>query len=376
MDANIDTVTGDIISTPTDGFHRTESEITKKHAAEEKLFGARIDYEHKGFLRTGILYYQSGFSNNFLPSSVFDLKGREFNYTSFFYDFYHNNINLFGEFAYNGTSVASINSFQFFIGRDFSFLTSVRSYPRNYISLHGYAFGERSGATTNEFGIYTGIKWRTPIGLINFYYDQFKFPFATFSNPLPSNGDEFLADIISKPLYQLETRIRYKYENKDINTVIDNTKQLVKRLRQVIRFELIYNLTKKLRLRGRFEYNNYKVAQINAVEDGYLFYQDVRFSPTNNFNFYARIIFFRTDSFNSAIYEYENDLTGVLTNSALYGEGIRWYLILRYKPMRLFTLSLKYSETYKPKEETLSSGLNEITGNLDNRIALQIDFRY
>ena len=260
--------------------------------------------------------------------------------------------------------------------KDFSFVTSIRSYPRNYVSLHGYAFGERSGATTNEFGIYTGIKWRTPIGIINFYYDQFKFPFSTFSNPLPSNGDEFLADIISKPLHRLETRIRYKYENKDVNTVIDNTKQLVKRLRQLIRFELIYNPTKKLRLRGRFEYNNYRVAQINAVEDGYLFYQDVRFSPTNDFNFYARIIFFRTDSFNSAIYEYENDLTGVLTNRALFGEGIRWYLILRYKPMRLFTLSLKYSETYKPKEETISSGFNEITGNVDNRIALQIDFRY
>ncbi len=44
--------------------------------------------------------------------------------------------------------------------------------------------------------------------------------------------------------------------------------------------------------------------------------------------------------------------------------------------MRLFTLSLKYSETYKPKEETISSGFNEISGNVDNRIALQIDFRY
>jgi competence ComEA-like helix-hairpin-helix protein len=376
LDANIDTVTGDIISTPIDGFHRTQNEIQMKHAAEETLYGARIDYEYQGIVRTGILYYQSEFSNNFLSSSVFDLKGREFNYTSFYYDFYYNNINVFGEFAYNSISVASINSFQLFIRKDFSFITSIRSYPRNYISLHGYAFGERSGATTNEFGIYTGIKWQTPIGLINFYYDQFKFPFSTTSNRFPSNGDEFLAEIISKPVNQLETRIRYKYENKDINTVIDNTKQLVKRLRQVARFELIYNPTNRLRLKGRFEYNNYKVSQINALEEGYLFYQDVRFSPTNDFNFYARIIFFRTESFNSAIYEYENDLTGVLTNRALFGEGIRWYVILRYKPMPLFTLSLKYSETYKPKEETISSGLNEITGNLDNRIALQIDFRY
>jgi competence ComEA-like helix-hairpin-helix protein len=376
IDANIDTVTGDIISTPVDGFHRTQNEIRKKGAAEENLWGARVDYEHKGIFRTGFLYYESKFSNNFLPSKVFDLNGSKFNYTSFYYDLFINNINVFGEIVYNGTSVASINSFQFFIGRDFSFITSVRSYPRNFISIHGYAFGERSGATTNEFGIYTGIRWRTSFALINFYYDQFKFPFATFANPQPSNGDEFLADIISKPISRLETRIRYKYENKDVNAVISNTKQLVKRLRQLIRFELIYSPSKSIRLRGRFEYNNYLVAELDAEENGYLFFQDIRFSPTHNINLYARIIFFRTDSFNSAIYEYENDLTGVLTNRALFGEGLRWYLILRYRPMRLFTLSLKYSETYKPREKNISSGFNEIIGNLDNRLALQIDVKF
>ncbi|MCH7771983.1 MAG: hypothetical protein IIA49_13370, partial [Bacteroidetes bacterium] len=138
---------------------------------------------------------------------------------------------------------------------------------------------------------------------------------------------------------------------------------------------LIYYPTRKLRLKGRFEYNDYRVAQLNEQENGYLFFQDVRFSPTQNFNLYARIIFFRTDSFNSAIYEYENDLTGVLTNLALFGEGVRWYLILRYTPLYFLTLSAKYSETFKPKEKSLSSGINKINGNLDNRFSFQIDVR-
>jgi len=375
FDANIDSVTGDILSTSETGFHRTQSEIRKRNAAEEKLWGARIDYQHGGFLKSGLLYYQSKYSNNFLPSNIFDLKGREFNYTSFYYDLFFNNVNIFGEIAYNGTSVASINSLQFFIGRNFSLITSVRSYPRNYVSFHGFAFGERSGVPTNEFGIYTGIQWRTPIGVFNFYYDQFRFPFATFSNPQPSNGDESLLYFVSKPFNKLETRIRYKYENKDISSIIDNKKQLVKRLRQLIRFELIYYPTRKLRLKGRFEYNDYRVAQLNAQENGYLFFQDVRFSPTKNFNLYARIIFFRTDSFNSAIYEYENDLTGVLTNLALFGEGVRWYLILKYNPLYFLTLSAKYSETFKPKEKSISSGINQINGNLDNRFSFQIDIR-
>ena len=373
MEANIDPVTGDILSVQVDGLHRTETEIKKKNAAEETLWGGRIDYTTGELIRTGLMHYRSKYSNSFSPSDVFDLKGNEFNFTSFYYDLIINNINIFGEFVYNGTSVASINSVQFSIIRDLSFISSIRSYPRNYVSLHGYAFAERSGAPSNEFGIYNGIKWRTPIGLLNFYYDQFKFPFATFLNPLPSEGDEFLADLTSKPLSKVETRIRYKYEDKDITESIDNTKQLVKRLRQTIRFELIYYPTKNLRLKGRYEFNNYRIASIDVNEDGYLFFQDIRYSPSANFNLYARIIFFRTDSFNSAIYEYENDLTGILSNLAMYGEGIRWYLIVRYRPMKLFTISAKYSETYKPKEKSLSSGNNTIDGNLDNRLSLQLD---
>ena len=373
IDANIDTVTGDILSVQVDGLHRTESEIRHKNAAEETLWGGRLDYSAGSMLRTGILHYRTKYSNNFFASDVFDMQGDEFNFTSFYYDLIVSDINAFGEFVYNGTSVASINSVQFSVVRGLSFISSVRSYPRNYVSLHGYAFGERSGAPSNEFGIYNGIKWQSPFGLLNFYYDQFKFPFATFSNPLPGEGDEFLVNLTNKPLYKVETRIRYKYENKDVTESIDNTKQLVKRLRQVIRIELIYNPTRQLRLKGRYEFNNYLIADIEAKENGYLFFQDIRYSPTSNFNLYARIIFFRTDSFNSAIYEYENDLTGILSNLAMYGEGVRWYLIVRYKPLKLLTISAKYAETYKPKETSLSSGNNTIYGNLDNRFSLQVD---
>ena len=373
IDANIDSSTGEIFSTPVDGLHRTESEIRKRNSAREKMMGGRIDYISGKKFKTGLLYYQSEFSNSFHSSSVYDISGNKFSYTSAYYDLYLSSINIFGEVVYNGTSVASINSVQIAVTQRFNFITSIRSYPRNFFSLHGFGFGERSGATTNEFGIYTGFKWRTPIGLLNFYYDQFKFPYATFTNPLPSEGNEYLVDFLSKPLKGFSLRLRYKYENKDVTETIDNNDRLVKRLKQTIRAELIYSISKKLRLKGRFEYNSFRISAINETDDGYLFFQDIRYSPTSNFNLYGRIIFFRTDSFNSAIYQYENNLTGVLTNLAMFGEGMRWYILVRYKPLRTFTLSLKFSETYKPKAKTISSGNNEIEGNIDNRISFQID---
>jgi hypothetical protein len=373
FDANIDAVTGEITSMPEDGLHRTSYELEKRKSASEKMFGGRIDYRPGNFLNFGILYYHSNFSNAFQPSNVFDIAGDEFNYSAFSYNLTFSRFNLSGEFSYNGISVASLNILQMLISNSFTFVTSVRSYPRNFYSLHGYGFGERSGATSNEFGIYTGFKWRTPIGLLNFYYDQFIFSYATFFDPNPSNGDEYLIDFLTKPIRKFELRARYKYENKDVTESIDNSQTDGKTIKTAIRGEIIYTISNRIRLKGRFEYDSFKISQTGENENGCLILQDIRCSPTNNFNPYDRIIFFKTDSFNSAIYKYENNLTGVLTNIPLFGQGIRWYFLLRYRPYQSFTLSIKYSETHKPAEKSLGSGDNLIPGNLDNTVSLQLD---
>ena len=376
FDANIDSVTGEITSTPVDGLHRTTLELAKRKTASEKMIGARIDYSFRNLFHIGVLHYQSTFSNSFQPSGIFDLSGNKFQYTALSYDITFQRFDVAGEFSYNGTSVASINILQLLISDNFTFITSFRNYPSNFLSLHGYAFGERNGATRNEVGIYTGFKWRTPIGIVNFYYDQFKFPFATFYEPTPSSGDEYLLDFLTKPIRKFELRLRFKYEDKGVAGAIENTIKIVDRIKRSVRGEIVYVVSNRIRLRGRFEYASFDISDTNEFENGYLIFQDIRFAPSNNLNLYGRIIFFQTDSFNSAIYEYENNLTGVLANVPLFYQGIRWYLMMRYRPMKPLTLSFKYSETYKPGEKSIGSGDNIIPGNLDNIIAFQLDVNF
>jgi Helix-hairpin-helix motif len=376
FDANIDEATGEITSTPLTGLHRTDTEISERKTGEETLIGGRIDFTNKNLFKVGILHYQSSFNHAFQPSSVYDINGNRFNYTSTAYDIFFSDIDFFGEAVYDGTSVASINNLQLSFNKNLQFVSSVRSYPRNFVNLHGFSFGERSGAGANEFGIYNGLKWRLPFGIINFYYDQFKFPYANFDNPLPSEGNEIFIELDSKPFNKVETLIRYKNERKELSFALEDDKLILMRERENFRFEITYGISKQLRWKTRFEYNIYSVKDADLYENGFLFFQDLRFVPTSNLNIYGRIVFFKTDSFNSAIYEYENDLTGILTNVAMYGEGIRTYLVIRYKMLSHFTLSCKYSETYKPKEKTLGSGYSEIDGNLDNRINLQLDMNF
>lgn len=373
LDANIDPETGMILSTPIDGLHRTEGELNRRRSAEETFWGVRADYSLRNTLKAGLLHYRSSFSNPFEQTSVFGRAGKDFNYTSAAYDFFLPSINIFGEATYNGTSVATINGVQFSFSRELLFISSIRNYPANFINLHGFAFGERSGAGRNEFGIYNGLRWRTFLGVLNFYYDQFKFPYASSESPLPAEGNEIFAELTSKPFTRVETRLRVKREKKEIDRNINNENLIVNRIRQSIRGEVLYDISRNLRWRSRFEYNNFRINDADINEHGFLVFQDLRIVPNQNLNIYGRIIFFRTDSFNSAVYEYENSLTGQLTNLAMFGEGIRWYVLVRYRLLSFLTISCKYSETYKPKERTISSGNLEIEGNLDNRINLQVD---
>ncbi|MFN3695130.1 MAG: hypothetical protein ACK4UV_08980, partial [Ignavibacterium sp.] len=233
-----------------------------------------------------------------------------------------------------------------------------------------------SGKTSNEFGIYYGIKWASKFGLFNLYYDQFRFPYATFENPVPSAGDEIYLSFSKRIFSKTNLTLRFKSERKDVSENFEEVKSVFKRIRNSYRAELIYDVSNSLRMKSRIEYNTFEIGEVGKNEKGYLILQDARFALTKVLQLYGRIIFFETDSFNSAVYEFENDLAGVLTNLAMYDKGMRWYLMIRYKPANFITLSLKYSETYKPDVKTLSSGNNLINNNVDNRISFQIDVNY
>lgn len=376
FDATIDPITGNITSVGQTGFHRFESELSKKNSAHEKLIGGVLDYKLRNKFNFGMIYYNASFNKNFQSNSLYSIEGESFNYYSLYYDFNFSKINLFGEASYDGNSVASINGVQFSANRELIFTSAVRSYPRNYINLYGFGFSEKSGSINNEVGIYSGFKWVIPIGVLNLYYDIFKFPYRTNQNSLSSEGNDLLVDFVSVPLPNFELRLRYKYENKEVTELIGFDEEIVRRLKQIARTELIYNVSRYLRLKTRIEYNHYFIKDAGLKENGFLVFQDVRYVPQKNINLYGRIIFFQTDSFNSAVYEYENDLLGVMPNLAMYGKGVRWYLIIKYKPLNFLTLSTKYSETYKPDVTSLSSGDNEIIGNVDNRISFQIDMSF
>ncbi|MCK5086630.1 MAG: hypothetical protein KAQ90_03870, partial [Melioribacteraceae bacterium] len=149
------------------GYHRTNNEINKKNNIKETVFGGRIDYNVMNSLDLSFLYFNTSFSNSLEPKTVHDIKGNRFDYYSLSYKTSIKNLFITGEFSFNRTALASINTIQLALSKDFIFVASIRNYPENYFSFYSNGFGETS-ITRNEFGIYTGFKWKTSFGIFNF----------------------------------------------------------------------------------------------------------------------------------------------------------------------------------------------------------------
>ncbi|MBK7106821.1 MAG: helix-hairpin-helix domain-containing protein [Ignavibacteriae bacterium] len=371
-DASIDDF-GNVTNFNFTGFHRTENEINNFENLKETTFGGIINYFINENLSLGISHVKNIFNQNLLFQNNFGLHGNKFSFTSFSYNLNWENLIFTGELSNNSKTTAIINNLFLDLSKSFQVSASYRNYPKEYYNIYSFGFGESSN-TQNENGFYFGVKFNSDFGKINLYYDIFNFPYSNSLNGFSANGNDFLFNYENKILPNIKVDLKFKDEVKEI-FIIENLEEKIDAQEKLIfRFTLDYNLSKLIFGKSRFEY--VKFIEVKNIEEGYLLFQDLKLKIKNNISVSTRFIFFQTKSYNSRIYEFENDIKGVLNNLALFGEGMRIYFLIQYNPIDNLEIYFKYSETYKPNEKTLSSGYSEIIGNIDNKISAQIYFRF
>ncbi len=107
-----------------------------------------------------------------------------------------------------------------------------------------------------------------------------------------------------------------------------------------------------------------------------MIYQDVRIQPINALRIDGRITIFDTNSFNTRLYQFESDLLYVMSNTALFDRGQRAYITIKYEAAAFLDVWFKYGITMYEDTETISSGLNEISGNTRSNIGLQVRIKF
>jgi hypothetical protein len=375
LDATVDNET--VSSFYEEGYFRTQNELQKQKALVEQVAGGRLQVVGANGWSVGSTLFRSTFDKPLISNRTYEFAGQEQSVVGLDAAATMGSLSAFGEIARSGDkAVAGVVGTILNIGGRSNIALAYRDYGPAFNNFHASGFGERS-ETKNERGFYFGVDVQASRWLkLSGYVDHFKFPWRTYSDPLPTSGHEILAqaDAVASSKLNLSTRFAHKSiegADADVDPYGRETRPIVNRVQDKYRLTVSYKATPRVHVKGRLEFTS--VDQLQKREQGYLLFQDVRYGISRSFSIQARLIFFQTDSYDSRLYEYENDLRGVFSNPALYGKGRRWYLVVHYNIASLLKLSAKYAETQKEGVTSMGSGVSEIMGDLDNRLSLQLD---
>ncbi len=361
------------------GFHRNSSEFDKKHKLEEMIFGSYLSANLKK-IELGISFLQSKYTPEIKGTDAaynfHGFKGSENRNISLYYETQFRSIHLYGEIAQSKSGgKALLQGANIQAHPQLNFELIYRKYDPDYHALFSNAFAEQS-KTQNEEGFYMGVEFHPyPKWTLKAYYDQFQFPWLRYSANSPSEGHEYFSQLEFTPNNSVSVYFRYKQESKPENDSSGVIKSLVDQKKNQYRLHLSAKLNENWEIRNRIEISQYQKENIN--ENGYLLYQDLIYHFTNKpISLNLRYALFDTDSFNSRIYAYENDILYAYSVPAYYLKGNRFYINFNWELNRHLKLYARYSQTKYSNQTSIGSGNSEIKGDTKSEIKLLLKFRF
>jgi len=364
------------------GYHTTRSELSDKDAITETIFGSHLAYQNKR-INIGATAYKTIFSANLVkdlqPYSQFVFNSKENTNLGIDYSYILRNFNFFGEVSRSENGgIAYLNGVLMSLDAKVSLSIMHRKYDKNYQALFSNAFAENS-SIANEQGIYLGIVLKPyRFWTINAYADNFTFPWLKYRVDAPSKGFDYLAQANYKPSKKIEIYFRIRQENKQINNT--NTVNIIdfidKTVKQSYRFNASYAVSPSFSFKNRVEIAKYKVGN-EATQNGYLVYQDVSYKQLKSpITFSIRYCLFDTDTYDSRIYAFENEVLYAYSIPSFYYKGSRAYVLVKYRVNRHIDLWLRLAQTYYANKNVIGSGLTEIKGNKKTDVSAQVRFKF
>ncbi|AWV97885.1 ComEA family DNA-binding protein [Arcticibacterium luteifluviistationis] len=362
------------------GLHRTQSEIDKKGLVNETSAGLNAKWQHgDGHIGFTVLNtnYSSPLERNSREYAVHEFKGTQNTVMGPNFSYSWQNFNFFGEAARSSSGgIGAVGGFVASLSPQVEWALNFRNYDKDFHSFYSNAFGEGS-RTINEKGVYTGFKY-TPKRGYTFaaFYDKFKFPWLRYLVDGSSDGDDYLLRFTLKPTKKWIFYTQYHREQKQKNfpgneTVTD---YLVKTTRQNLLAQFEFNISKNFKSQTRVQYNSFQYETLDR-SNGYALIQDIEGS-IGRLQLKSRIALFNTESFDSRIYAYENDVLYTVSFPAYFGKGTRLYLVSRYSLTRKIDIWARIARTSLTDRETISSGNNEIPVPHRTDVKLQVRYRF
>jgi hypothetical protein len=363
-----------ITSLQTSGYHRTASEIEDKNAVRNTNYGGLFSWNFNN-LKVGATILHQQFNMPLIPANQlynqFRFSGTENITGGADYSYNKGKYQLFGEAALSKSrGKAFVQGAIINLNDQLSFSMLLRHFDKNYQALWANTFSEGSNIN-NESGLYFGTKL-LPVKFVTFsaYSDFYRSQWINYSTAAPSTGWDLLAQADVAISGKTEFYIRFKNEEKEVKFIQNERYVNLPEQTQKLRLHFYYKYNEKIILKTRIEQVFYKGLE---KEYGLMIFQDIQYIPVKiPMNISARIAWFNTDSYNSRIYAYENDLLYTFSIPAYYGNGFRTYINLNYKITKNIDFWFKIGNTLWNNVDVISSGYNEIQGNNKTELKFQL----
>jgi hypothetical protein len=368
-------------SFPTDGYHRTPNEMSRKDAATEQITGANVTVRRTNWqIGATAVYYD--FDVTLIPNSYiynhFEFAGKSNSNYSFDFRFRLGNAILYGEQAISqngGTAI--LYGTQMLVGEQLVINMLYRRYDKKYHARHGRAHGEYS-RNNNEEGFFAswnlnaGGRWR-----FSSFYDIFRSPWLRYRADAPTFGQEAMLRIDYTPRSNAQIYLQLRHKNREENANDHIIRAVTDTKTNSAKISLTYRIQDGYGTNSHIEIKRYE--KQSQQSGGYFIAQDI-YGTFNTFNRYpikitVRYAFFDTDDYNSRIYSYENDLLYAFSIPAFHYQGTRFYVLGRYSLNKL-DFRIKYSVTRYTNRNEIGSGLNRIRENKIADLRGQVIYKF
>jgi len=368
MDATLNS-DGTVATILTSGYHRTVKEMEKKHNLHAFKAGGSLRYQKKRLhFGTNILY--THFDRELQPNTnvlyrQHYAQGSNYMNASLDYGYTSYRFSMNGETAIDKDGhFATINSLSFRLGSDLSMTALQRFFSYRFISLDGNSYSE-GGKIQNESGIYLGLTWQpSPSFRLTTYADYAYFPWAKYLVSQSSYAlDYLLQGTIQKKSWTLEARYRLRMKQRDT----EDKSTLYNRWEHHSRLRAVYagsNFGCTTQLDGGF----YCFKQ---REWGAMLSERIWFS-WRWLKIYAGLGYFHTDSYDSRVYNYENNTLYTYGISQFYGEGIRYWLMTKANIGKGLSLTAKTGVTNYFDRNKIGTGTQQIAASSQTDLDLQL----
>ena len=367
------------------GYHRTIGELQDRHAIRQQVIGGHLSYAmnhfevgytaHHTWLSAPLQLSPSHYNQFYFQGQRLTNQGIDFKYVKGKYA-------LFGEVAmsmnFDSPALACVSSgsttlsrFAGLVGLTvkpagyLNFTLMYRDFGRAYQNLFSNAFGEGS-RNQGQRGIYLGVEAApAPYWHILAYADQFQFTWLTSQVYAPSRGHDYYLRISHsfnrRTHAYLQFRSKTKMKNSTDGFVF--THYPISYTKNAVRFNINYQMGSNFHFCNKAEYAHYRNDD-GINEHGYFLCQDVAYKPENKpFSLTFRYAIFDAKDYNARIYTYESDILYSFSVPALYGKGMRVYLLGKVQLFNALTLYARIGRTIYSDRDQIGSGLTLIEGN-------------